>query len=122
MTDYLASSQSKNVIMIYKTFFGTYIDLDKLVSVGKAEFIDRIGCGGWFVGFEMHFQLMDKPIYFERILHEPEEYSYNPNEIRKFQIVRSADDKLKCVENLQKQIDELVSDWKSFKDYKNNES
>ncbi len=49
--------------MIYKTFYGNHIDLSKLVGVSEAYFIDRMGWGGYFVGFDMQFQLMDNPIF-----------------------------------------------------------
>ena len=99
--------------MIYKTFFGKYIDLDKLISVSDAEFIDRMGYGGYFVGFEMRFQLQDNPMCYQRELVAPEEYIFD-HENSKFILVTN-NGSLKCVENLQKQIDELIEAWKSFK-------
>ena len=51
--------------MIYKTFFGSHIDLSKLVSISNAQFIDRMGSGGYYVGFHMDFQLLDRPLVKE---------------------------------------------------------
>lgn len=36
---------------IVKTFMDTHLDLSKIVSISDAEFVDRMGFGGWFVSF-----------------------------------------------------------------------
>jgi hypothetical protein len=93
--------------MIYKTPFGKHIDLSKLVSISDAYFIDRMGYGGWFVGFDMHFQLMDNPILFERELVEDKEYTFHD----KHQLIQEGGQPIAVV-NMQKQIDEIIKAWK----------
>lgn len=51
--------------MIYKTPFGTHIDLARILEIGDAVFIDRMGSGGYFVGFYIQYQLRDEPVWYE---------------------------------------------------------
>lgn len=51
--------------MIYKTPFGTHIDLARIVEISDAMFINRMGSGGYFVGFYIHYQLKDEPVWYE---------------------------------------------------------
>lgn len=106
---------------IYKTFYGSHIDLDKLLSVSAAQFDNRMGFGGWFVSFKLVFQLQDEPVIYERELTEAE-YTYQPIDGRYCHYIRLIDGtlnphipedhtKILAVQNLQKQVDELVRQW-----------
>lgn len=46
-------------------FLGTHINLAAIQSVSDAQFIDRMGSGGWFVGFSITMELVDQPLVFE---------------------------------------------------------
>lgn len=106
---------------IVKTFIGKYIDLSKVVSISDAYFINRMGHGGYFVGFEIHCQLLEQPIKYERMLDWGEEgkgrdvkmvdgeCAEPPNIFHGNQY----DKDILAVHNLQKQIDELVEQWRS---------
>jgi hypothetical protein len=102
-------------MMIIKAFFNKHIDLTKIVAVSDAYFIDRMGHGGWFVGFDIDVQLLDKPIKYTRPLTDGE-YFYEFKADRSGRghvLLYSKDEKTPvCVENLQKQIDGLIQQWK----------
>ena len=49
---------------LYKTFWGLTIDLDHVQAISDARFIDRMGYGGYFAGFDIHFILQDKPLSY----------------------------------------------------------
>lgn len=51
--------------MIVRAFWGVHIDLTKIVSVSDAYFMDRMGSGGYYWGFDVHCQLLDRPIHLE---------------------------------------------------------
>lgn len=66
--------------MIYNIeTFNQHIDLSKLVSISNAYFIDKMGCGGYFVRFNLHFQLMDNPIILTRELDRDKEMKWDGN-------------------------------------------
>jgi len=109
---------------IVETFLGEYIDLDKVVSISKARFIDRMGWGGYYVGFEIKCQLLKEPIVFERKL-EHDEYEYTPIPIDSkfpengYRIIYGNDNSTPlAVIRLQKQIDDLVQQWIDYKNSK----
>lgn len=94
---------------IVRTFMGNHLDLSKVVAISDAQFIDRMGFGGWFVGFKIHIQLMDKPIEYERKF-DYDEYSFN----KSHEVVYGKDGITPlAVERLQSQINELITQWKS---------
>lgn len=93
---------------IVKTFICKHIDLSKVVSISDAYFIDNMGHGGWFVGFHMDVQLMDSPISYRRALNSSE-CIFEKRHI----LIYGRDKKIPlAVENLQKQIDQLIIQWK----------
>lgn len=98
---------------IVETFFGEYIDLDKIVSISKAEFIDRMGHGGYFVGFKIRCQLIKEPIVYRREL-ERDEYQYETGKGHRIVYGKDSYTPLAVV-RLQKQVDELVQQWKNNK-------
>lgn len=116
---------------IYKSeLLGRHIDVSRILAISDARFIDRMGYGGWFVGFEILFQLQDKPLEYVRSL-DRSEYEFvdgedgshhelvyvgksgtpvldrhpsrNPN-VSRLPIL--------AVANLQRDIDKLVAVWK----------
>jgi len=117
--------------MIHKTFFGTHIDLSKIIEISDAYYIDQMGHGGLSVGFKIIVQLRDKPIYFSRDLDSDEEVNFriieedsggSYHEVKmidgtwkKYNQVFSLMDQILAVQNLQKQIDELIQVWKDSK-------
>lgn len=94
--------------MIVRTFMGTHIDLSKVISISDAYFINKMGFGGWFVGFDIHIQLLDEPIHYSRgFVHD--EYIYND----KHELIYGRDGKtILAVERLQHQINDLIKQWK----------
>jgi len=50
---------------IYKTWFNAHIDLARILEIGVATFIDRMGSGGYSVGFYIQYQLRDGPVWYE---------------------------------------------------------
>lgn len=118
---------------IYKTFYGKHIDLSKLVSIDNVYFTNRMSAGGYFVGFDMYFQLLDNPIYFRRHLNEFE-YRYIKNEkcFLGDEPYRSEicmvdgswksysgedSENILAVANLQKQVDEIIKAWTDYSTY-----
>lgn len=43
-------------------FFGRHWDLTQIIAIGDAVFVNHMGHGGYFVQFEVHAQLLDRPI------------------------------------------------------------
>lgn len=103
---------------IYKTFYGKYIDLDRLVSVSEASFEDRMGHGGYFVSFEMQFQLMEQPLKYTRHLKLDVDYVRNEdNEMygRDYTLLRDDAGVLLCEKKLNAQIQEILNAWEEWK-------
>jgi hypothetical protein len=112
---------------IVKTFIGKHIDLSKLVSIGDAQFVDRMGSGGFYVAFEIHIQLLDNPIQYMRelshdeVIHYPYPDHRSPTPVTvsgkerdSFEYMsREYESDILAVQRLQKQIDDLVEQWKS---------
>lgn len=103
------------VSQIVKTFIGKHIDLSKVVSISDAYFINRMTFGGYYVGFEIEVQLLDKPIKYERPF-EYDECVYDPKPMPVSISGEPLDyvidqQELLAVSRLQKQIDELVEQW-----------
>lgn len=51
-----------------------HIDLTHVRRVGEAYFDDRMGSGGWFVGFVLDVALLDGPLVFEWKVEPPREW------------------------------------------------
>lgn len=108
---------------IYKIPGGPYIDLDKLVSISDADFVDRMGCGGWFVRFTMEFQLRETPLVFQRSLTEDEYEWDNGKECHLLGLTNGGwvecpvEDReiIIAVNNLQSVINEIVLNWENLK-------
>lgn len=113
--------------MIYKAFIGKHIDLSKIVAIGDACFLDRMGRGGWYVGFSIDCQLLDHPLTYERRLTSEEYKFFKPDDesdsrhhmvltdgtmAHSQKLYGVSQDQMLCVANLQKQIDGLVDAWK----------
>lgn len=111
--------------MIVRTFMGMHIDLSKIVAITDAYFINRMGNGGYFVGFDIHCQLLDEPIKYERKVErtevDPEDHlkvllvNGEPFDLR-MMIFEEDEKSILAVHNLQNQIDELIAQWKSIKE------
>jgi len=120
--------------MIYKSeTLKRHIDLSKILSISDAHFIDRMGEGGWFVGFEILFQLQDQPLKFMRGLRDPDEIRWhratindrgnfelaylNPDGSIEFRQRHIPGLPILAVVNLQAEIDDLVAVWKKCANY-----
>jgi hypothetical protein len=126
-------------VTIYKTFWGEYIDFDTVISISSARFIDRMGSGGWFVGFtiktkngdleysrelchysEMEFRTnqlngrMDGQHYLKMVNGSSHGNNVLPYANREF------DKNILACANLQKQIDQIVEDWILWKKDRSN--
>lgn len=107
---------------IYKIENGPYIDLDKLIHVSEAYFIDRMGFGGWYVGFKMEFQLRETAIEFIRELNESE-FQYDDEKGRHLlkltnnELAVWVDDykEVLAVSNMQKIVNTLVFNWQVYR-------
>lgn len=107
-------------MIIRVDFMKKYIDLTKIVSISDAYFIDRMGSGGYYVGFDIECQLLEKPIHYERKLAFDEEdrregtYTAYPKRVD-FSKERALGDirheKTLAEIRLQRQINELVTKW-----------
>lgn len=108
---------------VYKpTFMRKHIDLDKIVTISDAYFIDNMGHGGWFVGFHMEAQLMDEPIRFMRELEDETEVTFGMSVGHRAKLVDGKATKepqfvknpldILAVANLQHDIDGLIQEWK----------
>lgn len=78
---------------IYKTFFGTYIDLSKLISIGSAYYEEYAT-----VSFKINFQSQEQLLKYSR----GTDIDNNTEA---------------CLENLQKQVEEIIQAWKDYKEY-----
>lgn len=95
---------------IVRAFWGGHIDLSKIVSVSDAYFINRMSSGGYFVGFQIHCQLLDTPIeHVWDISHFGLKSSETGGGVRSVEIVGPESE-----EALQKDIDNFVEQWKEF--------
>lgn len=116
---------------IYKTFWGAHIDLDHILWISDAQFVDRMGNGGYFVAFEIQFMLQDKPLRYEEHLGYSDTYHRNvPNSkvgFSHWEILTVNDEwvkmdykldpkTFKCVAELQTKVDEIIKAW-SRNDY-----
>lgn len=108
---------------IVKTFTGKNIDLSRVVSISDAYFIDKMGSGGYYVGFEIHCQLLDAPIKYTRPF-EYDEYTHEGGV--KVKLINGEFEntsnflygenhrRILAVRRLQAQINELIEQWKSI--------
>lgn len=115
--------------MIYKIPFGKlgkHIDLSKLVVISDAYFMDHMGSGGYYVGFHMEFQLMERAIIYQReltikenpwVLEGNDSYSILMTDGTVYNNIRSDIDesKVQAVVNLQKEVDLIVMAWNDSK-------
>lgn len=102
---------NKSMERIRKTFIGKHIDLSKIVAISDARFLDRMGSVGFFVEFEIHVQLTDKPISYVRKF-ERDEAEYFGESNKRPEPILNKEGKILAVVRLQKQIDELILQWK----------
>lgn len=98
---------------IQKIFTDEHIDLDKVVLISDAYFIDRMGSGGWYVGFHIIFQLMDDPVRYTREF-AFDEYKFT-NEKGHELIYADNSPEILAVHRYQKQIDKVIKMWKEYK-------
>lgn len=109
---------------IVKTFFGKHIDLSKVVSISDAYFIDRMGSGGYYVGFDIEVQLMENPIHYRREF-KWDEKDYEGSKPKVKLVNGKLEDaftffsdkfntRILAVNRLQKQVDELIEQWKQL--------
>ena len=113
---------------IIKNFFNKHIDLSKVVSISDAYFINRMGSGGYYVGFEMEVQLLDKPIKYTREFKDNEKYwdgkqrgiimadKHRISNRDLYILSEEEESQVLAVKNLQIQVDELIVQWKKVID------
>jgi hypothetical protein len=99
--------------MIVRAFWGAHIDLSKIVQVSDVYFSNRMGRGGYYCGFTIHCQLVDKPITIEYEVRELDVLCFvqggDTFDIRERDpdIVES-----EAVPRLQAKVDEFIELWK----------
>lgn len=101
--------------MIYKMFDGRHIDLSKIVEITPAYFHDRMGSGGWFVGFTILFQLRDTRDTYEydaeQFVNLPQDWPEQLDKDRWGWADRNVAEP--AVAALQKHVDEIIEAWKA---------
>jgi hypothetical protein len=96
---------------------GRWIDLDHVISITPAYFVDMMGRGGYLVEFNIEFMFRDKPIVYtfdcndylrnERREAISQKNLYASDEHQRWEIEN-------VVPIIQKEVvDELVEEWKS---------
>ena len=107
---------------IYKMWCGQFIDLSKIITISDAYWIDRMGSGGWFVGFHIQAQLRENVLAYE-FDHEPfrktldddlpyeQRWSSNYERRQYWEAIWSVE----CVRGLQVEVDKLVSAWRDYR-------
>jgi hypothetical protein len=110
-------------------FRDTWIDLDHVLAITDAGFINQMGFGGWYVGFQVVMAFRDKPLVFERELTKDEQgwdhdkksltssatpYLFNVDGSRSYKPDWNADHKqFLCVSRVQSEVDKLIEAWRS---------
>lgn len=92
-------------------FRGMHIDLDKIVSITDAYFVDRMGFGGYFAEFRVEVQLLDKPITFTRKINA--DHSGN-----RPKPIYDEHENIAGVVEWQKEADKLIKLWMEYKNAK----
>jgi hypothetical protein len=118
----------------YIEFMSRTIDLSKLAEVSKAYFIDRMGHGGWFVGFtyryadskemiewfrDLKMETFDYRSGEERVMKETDEAAFTrlDGERDSRHVLFYAEDEVpRCVVNLQVDVDKLTEAWTKWKE------
>jgi hypothetical protein len=83
--------------MIVKTFFGTHLDLSKVIQISDARVFHNRQAGG--VGFTIDVQLRDAPIEYSEDAPSDSYMHATPESVAALQV----------------KVDELVKQWKTFK-------
>jgi hypothetical protein len=102
---------------LYQLFDGRWLDLSHIVEVSPAYFIDRMGHGGWFMGFQIRFMFIDNPARYEYALahfglskeDEGESWAHH---VGKYERRWSGEG----VPKLQAEVDKLIAAWRELKD------
>lgn len=110
--------------IFYIGFLKSHLDLSSLLEVGDAEFIDRMGCDGWFVGFKYSMVGNPNPLVFQRGLSRAKgwgaEFDSTVYEMgwdaeKKQHILTMSGDEPLCVVNLRAEMQELLTAWSKWK-------
>lgn len=108
---------------IYKTPFGFHIDLDAIIAVHPARFVDRMGSGGYFVQFAIDLRLRDKPLVwiteFEHgsdYVHKDTSYVVDTSgNLRRPHEV--PEEEIRAVKRVQDQLNVLIVAWEEWKQH-----
>lgn len=99
-----------------------HIDLDKIITINDAIFVNRMGHGGWFVGFSIECQLRDKTLVYERELIDDLEVKFSMTQghlllltdgkwVNDASAINS--DNVFAVHQLQQDVNRLIEVWKN---------
>ena len=94
-------------------FKGMHIDLDKIVSITDAYFVDRMGHGGYFAQFRILVQLRDEPIEFTKKIG----HAYSKSD-RTIPIYDADGETITGVREMQEEADKLIKLWMEYKNAK----
>lgn len=114
--------------VVHTQQFG-YIDLDHVLVVEDARFIDHMGSGGYFVGFRVVMMFRDEPLqYMEEVSGKDRYFEHKPSvgwyakmedgsERRMYEWSSDHDPNLRmlCLVEMQEQVDAFVRLWKGKK-------
>ncbi len=104
---------------IYKTFYGKYIDLDRLLIVSEAYFRNKSMQCNYAVSFSMTFQLLENPIIYSRDLTADEITIRAEGSRRSIATVHVDENGVKlCEKKLNEQIQEIIDAWNNWKKYR----
>lgn len=105
---------------------GITIDLEAVVAVTDPFFEDRMGSGGYFVGFRVFFTLRDEPITFRRQF-EMDEYRHgrtsgrayimleDGSEIESWQVEGSKSQPLALARVYEESVKPLLAAWEGVR-------
>jgi hypothetical protein len=106
--------------MIYKTFTGKYIDIDRLISISDAYFEREQH--GYMIVFDMHFQLLEKPIrYHEFFFHYVDEHFGSEEIVKRLKFDATQEDVMnelgekRILQPFQNKINEIIKVWEGHK-------
>lgn len=104
--------------------FGRHIDLDKIITISDALFIDKMGSGGFFILVTIEAQLRDQPLEFWLPCstvwkHDADFAEQQAMNDRQFLHDgpfprRLPDGRIKSQVEVQEKVDALVTSWKSL--------
>lgn len=100
-----------------------WLDLDHIQAVEDAEFVDRMGFGGWYAEFRVWLMFREEPLVYSHRFDETEyRFVITPDKSHHEALLTDGswtkdpqdnETNIAAVANLQKKVDALVAEWRS---------